>query len=131
MHPYTQALMSAVPVPDPRRESHRERILLTGDLPSPINPPSGCVFHTRCPKYREQLGEADKERCRSEVPAFEIKRSGHLAACHFAEINVDVTASAEVPVPASTTGFQRPAPADATPASDPSMLPPPTQDPPA
>jgi oligopeptide/dipeptide ABC transporter ATP-binding protein len=92
MHPYTQALMSAVPVPDPRRESRRERILLTGDLPSPINPPSGCVFHTRCPKYREQLGEDDRERCRTEIPLLEQKRSGHYAACHFAEVRADIGA---------------------------------------
>ena len=66
MHPYTHALMSAVPIPDPAKESRRQRILLVGDLPSPINPPSGCVFHTRCQKYREQLGENDRERCRGE-----------------------------------------------------------------
>ena len=60
--PYTHALMSAVPIPDPEKEARRERILLTGDLPSPINPPSGCVFHTRCPKYREILSEADKQQ---------------------------------------------------------------------
>jgi oligopeptide/dipeptide ABC transporter ATP-binding protein len=90
MHPYTQALMSAVPVPDPRRELKRERILLTGDLPSPINPPSGCVFHTRCPKYREQLSETDQERCRSEVPQLEEKQPGHMTACHFAEVHVDL-----------------------------------------
>ncbi len=57
MHPYTHSLMSAVPVPDPKKEGRRERILLIGDLPSPINPPSGCVFHTRCPKYRAVLSE--------------------------------------------------------------------------
>jgi len=60
-------------VPDPKKEGRRERILLIGDLPSPINPPSGCVFHTRCPKYRAVLGESDRERCRSEVPALEAK----------------------------------------------------------
>jgi peptide/nickel transport system ATP-binding protein len=103
MHPYTQALMSAVPVPDPRKENKRERILLSGDLPSPINPPSGCVFHTRCPKYREQLGESDRERCRTEVPDLEEKQPAHFAACHFAEVRADIGASSDpvAPVPAS------------------------------
>jgi oligopeptide/dipeptide ABC transporter ATP-binding protein len=110
MHPYTQALMSAVPVPDPRRESRRERILLTGDLPSPINPPSGCVFHTRCPKYREQLGESDKERCRTEVPLFESKRPGHAVACHFAEVHTDIGA---VVTPDAVSAADTPAPASA------------------
>ncbi len=111
MHPYTQALMSAVPVPDPRKEIRRERILLSGDLPSPINPPSGCVFHTRCPKYREQLGESDRERCRTEVPALEEKQSGHLAACHFAEVHADIgaVADAAAPVPASAPSAPGPA----------------------
>src|SRR2546430_7382703 len=68
MHPYTHALMSAVPIPDPKKEGRRERILLTGDLPSPINPPSGCVFHTRCPKFREVLGDTEREQCTSVVP---------------------------------------------------------------
>jgi peptide/nickel transport system ATP-binding protein len=110
MHPYTQALMSAVPVPNPRREGRRERILLTGDLPSPINPPSGCVFHTRCPKYREELSESDRERCRTEVPPLEMKRPDHLAACHFAEIRVDIGALATTAAPAAAT----PAPAAAS-----------------
>jgi peptide/nickel transport system ATP-binding protein len=103
MHPYTQALMSAVPVPDPRKENKRERILLSGDLPSPINPPSGCVFHTRCPKYREQLGESDRERCRTEVPELEEKQPSHFAACHFAEVRADIGAISDpaAPVPAS------------------------------
>ena len=90
MHPYTQALMSAVPVPDPRKEGRRDRILLTGDLPSPINPPSGCVFHTRCPKYREQLADAEKEQCRAVVPQLEEKAPGQFAACHYAEARIDL-----------------------------------------
>jgi len=84
MHPYTMSLMSAVPVPDPRKEQRRERILLTGDLPSPANPPSGCVFHTRCPVYRDLLNDSQRERCRTEEPAFEAKAPGHEVACHFA-----------------------------------------------
>ena len=76
MHPYTHALMSAVPVPDPRKEGRRERILLVGDLPSPINPPSGCVFHTRCPKYREVLTDSQKEQCVQVEPELrEAKRA--------------------------------------------------------
>jgi oligopeptide/dipeptide ABC transporter ATP-binding protein len=90
MHPYTHGLMSAVPIPDPQKEQQRERILLTGDLPSPINPPSGCVFHTRCPKYREQLTDVQKERCRVEIPELETKREGHFVACHFAEVRAEV-----------------------------------------
>lgn len=88
MHPYTHALMSAVPIPDPAKESRRERILLTGDLPSPINPPSGCVFHTRCPKYLS-LSATDKEKCTQVVPPLEVKEPGHLVACHFAAVHVD------------------------------------------
>jgi oligopeptide/dipeptide ABC transporter ATP-binding protein len=93
VHPYTHSLMSAVPVPDPRKESKRERILLIGDLPSPINPPSGCVFHTRCPKYRSVLSDADQQRCRSEVPLLESKSPGHFAACHFPEVRSDIAAA--------------------------------------
>ena len=103
MHPYTQALMSAVPVPDPRKEGRRDRILLTGDLPSPVNPPSGCVFHSRCPKYREQLDDDQRERCRTDVPQLEEKVPGHLAACHFAEARVDLAVAVAAPA-AATTG---------------------------
>jgi peptide/nickel transport system ATP-binding protein len=92
MHPYTQALMSAVPLPDPRQEAQRERILLTGDLPSPAAPPPGCVFHTRCPKYRTDLNDDEREQCRTVVPVLEEKQPGHVAACHFAEARPDILA---------------------------------------
>ncbi|MGX7678207.1 ABC transporter ATP-binding protein [Jatrophihabitans sp. DSM 45814] len=99
MHPYTHSLMSAVPIPDPKKENKRNRILLTGDLPSPINPPSGCVFHTRCPKFRSVLSDSDKQRCTSEVPAFELKEPGHFAACHFPEVRADVAGIEDAALP--------------------------------
>jgi oligopeptide/dipeptide ABC transporter ATP-binding protein len=78
LHPYTEALLSAVPQPEPPPAgTARERIILTGDVPSPINPPSGCRFHTRCPYVFD--------RCKTEAPAFQQVKPGHWVACHLRE----------------------------------------------
>ena len=82
LHPYSVALLSAVPIPDPKVEARRRRIILHGDVPSPVNPPSGCRFHTRC-WLRERL--ANPERCSADDPALRELRPGHRVACHFAE----------------------------------------------
>ena len=84
-HPYTQALISAVPVPDPIVERRRERIVLHGDVPNPVEPPSGCRFRTRCWKFAENLGEAERQRCVDEEPALVDRGQGHPVACHYAE----------------------------------------------
>ena len=76
-HPYSRALLSAVPVPDPDIEATRERIILSGDVPSPIDPPTGCRFHPRCPWAID--------RCASEDPMEREVSPGHSVACHLAE----------------------------------------------
>jgi glutathione transport system ATP-binding protein len=84
-HPYTQALLSAIPLPDPHKERARRRILLEGDLPSPADPPSGCRFRTRCPKFAG-LDEDRKRRCLEEEPPLHgADDHDHSAACHYAE----------------------------------------------
>jgi oligopeptide transport system ATP-binding protein len=77
LHPYTQALLSAIPIPDPAIESRRKRIIISGDIPSPVNPPSGCRFHTRCP--------IAFDRCKVEVPPLRSYAPNHVAACHWVE----------------------------------------------
>ncbi|KJY22226.1 oligopeptide/dipeptide ABC transporter ATP-binding protein, partial [Streptomyces katrae] len=96
-HPYTQALLSAVPVPDPGARAHRDRILLSGDVPSPANPPSGCPFRTRCWKA--------ESRCATEVPpltvppVFPTGPAAHPSACHFAAERQVVPAPGELAPP--------------------------------
>jgi peptide/nickel transport system ATP-binding protein/oligopeptide transport system ATP-binding protein len=86
-HPYTQALLSAVPVPDPRREHARHRILLEGDVPSPANPPSGCRFRTRCWKKAElERSGVDTSACGDTEPLLDPGAIGHPVACHFAAV---------------------------------------------
>ncbi len=78
LHPYTQSLISAIPIPDPKRERLRKAMVLEGEVPSPVNPPSGCVFHTRCPV-------AD-DLCSQEVPEYREVNANHFVACHYAGV---------------------------------------------
>jgi peptide/nickel transport system ATP-binding protein len=87
-HPYTQALLSAIPLPDPLKERQRRRIVLQGDLPSPANPPSGCRFRTRCQKFAHELADGERQRCINEPPALSARTGSpdHLDACHWASV---------------------------------------------
>jgi oligopeptide/dipeptide ABC transporter ATP-binding protein len=89
-HPYTQALISAVPIPDPEKERRRERILITGDVPSPADPPSGCRFRTRCQVFANELLSQERERCMNEPPLLANRGQGHPVACHYSEVRVVV-----------------------------------------
>jgi peptide/nickel transport system ATP-binding protein len=83
-HPYTQALLSAIPIPDPEKERTRERIVLQGDLPSPADPPSGCRFRTRCQRFLT-LTEGEQQLCIDRYPPLIPMGPDHSAACHYAE----------------------------------------------
>jgi len=106
IHPYTRALLSAIPIPDPRENRARERVVITGEPPSPVDPPPGCVFNTRCPRAQDI--------CRREVPRLSEYAGGHLAACHF-PLNVTAAEAA-----ASTHSDESPAVASDTPPQVPS-----------
>ena len=89
-HPYTRALLSAIPIPDPRKERARRRIVISGDVPSPANPPSGCRFRTRCQVFRDQLTDDQKTQCVEQQPELTERGQGHPVACHYADVEVVV-----------------------------------------
>jgi len=122
LHPYTTALVSAVPIPDPKVELRRKRMILRGDVPSPANPPSGCRFHTRC-WLRRELG--DPEICAAETPELRQLLPGHRVACHFADEMAGrerreqlVNAAAEHSHASDTEGAEIVAPTDVRPDKD-------------
>jgi oligopeptide/dipeptide ABC transporter ATP-binding protein len=106
IHPYTRALLSAIPIPDPRENRARDRVVITGEPPSPVDPPPGCVFNTRCPRAQDI--------CHTEVPRLSEYAAGHLAACHF-PLNVTAAEAA-----ASTRSDTSPTAATDTPPQVPS-----------
>jgi peptide/nickel transport system ATP-binding protein/oligopeptide transport system ATP-binding protein len=89
-HPYTQALISAVPIPDPVKERERQRIIISGDVPSPANPPSGCRFRTRCQVFSGELNDDERQLCINEQPLLIDRGQGHPVACHYANARVVV-----------------------------------------
>jgi oligopeptide/dipeptide ABC transporter ATP-binding protein len=129
-HPYTVALLSAIPNPDPR--VRKKRLVLKGDIPSPANPPSGCRFHTRC-WLRERLGNPDN--CQTDVPEFRDIGEGHLVACHYAEdmdnVGAEVRAAVGVTVdaPVSPRGAAAGAATSAPPSVSATMAPTPPDHP--
>ena len=84
-HPYTQALLSAIPIPDPAKERDRSRIILQGDLPNPANPPSGCRFRTRCQRFADELSDDQRLACVEAMPRFTGLGEDHRVACHYSE----------------------------------------------
>jgi oligopeptide/dipeptide ABC transporter ATP-binding protein len=108
IHPYTSALLSAIPIPDPSENRRRERIVVSGEPPNPIDPPSGCVFHPRCPRATEI--------CREVEPPLARYPNGHLAACHhpLSVSSEEISATAKDPSSPLTSGDQLPDPAEAS-----------------
>jgi oligopeptide/dipeptide ABC transporter ATP-binding protein len=127
LHPYTVALLSAIPVPDPKIEAKRRRIILKGDVPSPVNPPSGCRFHTRC-WLRERLG--NPERCVAEDPMLRPLATGHEVACHFAE-EIESGRAAATAAAITRSTAEAPEPSAVTSTTTPPSAPQPSSPPPA